>query len=122
MPCTHSASAPASAASSASAGLVTVTSTALPASRSAEMTAVSGQPNVKLTTGGGSASSAVILPTKSSSSQVPFSAAAPIDFRYCARSSASEHGRPGTKTFTPNAPMPASRINRISAAIAAAVL
>ena len=68
-PWTHSPSAPRAAAAAASSGVVTVTHTWLPAARSAAMTPCCGQPKVKLTTAGGSASRAASFASQSSSSQ-----------------------------------------------------
>jgi len=67
----------------ASPGLVTVIATTAPAPRSAPINPAGGQPKVKLTTGGGSASKAATLPSKLSSSQVasPRSAAGPTEPR-----------------------------------------
>ena len=121
-PCTQSASTPAAAAISASAGVVTVTTTALPPSCRALITPAAGQPKVKLVTAGGSASRAAIFPSKLSSSQLASPRAGPSESRYLASLPPSGYGAPGTKTLTPNGSAVAARTSLISAVIAAGVL
>ena len=128
-PWTQIASAPAAAAITASLGSVTVTTTRQPASDRAAITPAGGQPKVKLTSAGGSASRIAIFSSRWSSSHVgsprdapTASAWAASELTYPAIDSASVDGMPGTNRFTPNRSGLAARTAAISAAMAAGVL
>ena len=76
---------------------------------------------MNLVTAGGSASSAVTLPSKPSSSQLASPAAARV-LRYRVSAPVSAQAAPGTKTFTPKGCEVAARTAEISAVIASGVL
>jgi hypothetical protein len=106
-----------------------VLTTSVERSRNAATTCAGGQPKVKLTSAGGSASRLSILAAQSSSSQagspaaVRSAAASPSRVAtYAATFAGSAVDSWGTKTFTPNGMSHAALTAAISAFIAAAVL
>src|SRR6516162_8953975 len=110
-PWMHRQVAPAAVASRASVGLVTVTTVADPARRKALSTPGSGQPNVKLTAGGGSASSASSFSAHLSSSQAGSATTAPTrvassrsELTYRAVAAGSVAGGPGDEQIDTEGP------------------
>jgi hypothetical protein len=100
----------------------------VPACLKAAITSAGGQPKVKLTIGGGSASRQASFSSKPSSSQVASPSETPTaaalersEPRYAEIAATSADGVPGTNTFTPNGSAVPARTAAISATMAAGV-